>query len=87
MIQEHYAERIPWLEPSLATFEEAGSRPEIAMVRSELAICYLGLGDDERALEVFQKAEKVNCECGGSSQAARVLYGYRLLPASTGLST
>lgn len=73
MIQEHYAEGIPWLEQSLAIFEEAGSRLEIAMVWSELAVCYLGLGDDERALELFQKAEKVNSECGAAHNYQIVL--------------
>jgi tetratricopeptide (TPR) repeat protein len=73
MIREHYTEGIPWLEQSLAIFEEAGSRLEVAMVWSELAVCYLGLGDDERALELFQKAEKVNHECGAAHNYQIVL--------------
>lgn len=66
MIQEHYTEGIPWLDESLAIFEKADSRLDIAMVWSELAVCYLGLGDDQRALELFEKAEKVNHECGAA---------------------
>jgi len=34
------------------------------MVWGELAVCYLGLGDDEKAMELFRKAERVDYECG-----------------------
>ena len=66
MIEEHYTEAIPWLDESLAIFEKADSPLDIAMVWSELAVCYLGLGNDQRALELFQKTEKVNRECGAA---------------------
>ena len=64
MIQEHYGEAMPWLEEALRIFEGAEAKLAIAMVWNELALCYLGLGDDERAMELLRKAECVNRECG-----------------------
>jgi tetratricopeptide (TPR) repeat protein len=64
MIQEHYRDAMPWLEESVRIFEGAGARLSIAMVWSELAVCYLGIGDDERALKLFRDAERINQESG-----------------------
>ncbi|HEY6769314.1 MAG TPA: tetratricopeptide repeat protein [Candidatus Sulfotelmatobacter sp.] len=64
MIQEHYQEAMPWLEKSLEIFENAQAPLLVAMVWGELGVCYLGLGDDERAMELFRKAEDVNYEAG-----------------------
>lgn len=64
MIQGHYHEAMPWLEESLGIFETAQSPLDVAMVWSELAVCYLGLGDDEKAMDLFRKAEKVDYEAG-----------------------
>jgi len=47
------------------------------MVWSELAVCYLGLGDDERAMELFRKAESVNHECS-------VVHNYQVVVANIG---
>lgn len=47
------------------------------MVWSELAVCYLGLGDDERALELFRQAERVNFESG-------VVHNYQVALANIG---
>jgi tetratricopeptide (TPR) repeat protein len=38
MIQQCYHEALPWLEESLAIFENAGARLSIALVWSELAV-------------------------------------------------
>ncbi len=77
MIQEHYEEAMPWLQESLGIFENAGARLSIAMVWSELAVCYLGLGDDEKAMELFRKAERVNYEAG-------VVHNYQVVLANIG---
>jgi tetratricopeptide (TPR) repeat protein len=77
MIQEDYQEAIPWLDQSLEIFERASARLAIAMVWSELAVCYLGLGDDEKAMDFFRKAELVNRECG-------VVHNYQVVLADIG---
>lgn len=77
MIQEHYEEAMPWLQESLGVFENAGARLSIAMVWSELAVCYLSLGDDEKAMELFRKAERVNYEAG-------VVHNYQVVLANIG---
>jgi tetratricopeptide (TPR) repeat protein len=64
MIQEHYQEAVAWLEDSLRIFETARARLAIAMVWSELAVCHLGLGEDEKAMELLRNAERVNYEAG-----------------------
>jgi len=50
MIQEHYRDAMPWLQESLEVFEGVNARLSVATVWSELAVCHLGLGDDEKAL-------------------------------------
>ncbi len=55
---------MPWLENSLKIFEAAGSRLDVAMVWSELAVCHLGMGDDEKAMELLRAAEKVTHDAG-----------------------
>jgi len=64
MIREAHKEAIPQLNESLRVFEDVGAKLPIAMVWSELAVCYLGLGDDVQALELLQKAERVDYEAG-----------------------
>jgi tetratricopeptide (TPR) repeat protein len=77
MIQEHHAEALPWLQRSLEIFENAGASVSIAMVWGEMAVCYLGLGDDEKAMELFRKAERVNYEAG-------VMHNYQVVLANIG---
>ncbi len=77
MIQEHYEEAMPWLEQSLGIFENAGAPLRIAMVWGELAVCYLGFGDDEKAMELFRKAERVNYEAG-------MIHNYQVVLANIG---
>ena len=77
MIQEQYEEAMPWLNESLEIFENASTRLSIAMVWSELAVCYLGLGDDERAMDLLRKAEQVNYEAG-------VIHNYQVVLANIG---
>lgn len=77
MIQEHYKEAMPWLEESLKIFENVEARLEIAMVWGELAVCYLGMEEDEKAMELFRKAESVNHECGA-------VHNYQVVLANIG---
>jgi tetratricopeptide (TPR) repeat protein len=77
MIQEHYEEAMPWLQESLGIFESAGARLSIAMAWGELAVCHLGMGDDEKAMELFRKAERVNYEAG-------VVHNYQVVLANIG---
>jgi tetratricopeptide (TPR) repeat protein len=77
MIREHYKEAIPSLENSLAVFEKAEAPLAVAMVWGELAVRYLGLGDDEKAMELFRRAEHVNCECGA-------VHNYQVVLANIG---
>ena len=77
MIQEHHKEAFPWLENSLAIFEEADARLAVATVWGELAVCYLGIGDDEKSMELLRKAEQVNEECGA-------VHNYQVVLANIG---
>lgn len=64
MIQGQHREAIPWLEDSLGLFECAGARLWVATVWGELAVCHLGLGNDEEALELFQGALRIEADAG-----------------------
>jgi len=77
MIQEHYEEAMPWLNESLEIFENAGARLSVAMVWSELAVCYLGMGQDEKAMELLRQAERINHEAG-------VVHNYQVVLANIG---
>ena len=77
MIQEHYEEAMPWLNESLEIFENESARLSIAMVWSELAVCYLGRGDDKLAMDLLRKAEQVNLEAG-------VIHNYQVVLANIG---
>jgi tetratricopeptide (TPR) repeat protein len=77
MIQGHHREALPWLEEALTIFEGEQARLAIAMVWGELAVCYLGLGDDQKALDLFRGAERINLECG-------VVHNYQVTLANIG---
>jgi tetratricopeptide (TPR) repeat protein len=77
MIQACYEEAMPWLHESLGIFENADARLSTAKVWGELAVCYLGLGNDEEAMELFRKAECVNYEAG-------VVHNYQVTLANIG---
>jgi tetratricopeptide (TPR) repeat protein len=64
MIQRHYEEAIPWLQKSLEIFEGVGARLSVSVAWSELAVCYLGLGNDGLALDLLRKAEIVEHAAG-----------------------
>jgi tetratricopeptide (TPR) repeat protein len=64
MIQHFYEGAIPWLEQSLAVFEDEGVELSMALVWSELAVCELGLGNDQKALDLLLSAEAVQQKAG-----------------------
>jgi len=64
MIQGSHQEAIPWLSEALAIFEAANARLSVAMVWGELAVCQLGLGNDQAAVELNLKAADVEREAG-----------------------
>jgi tetratricopeptide (TPR) repeat protein len=77
MIQTQYREAIPWLEDSLGIFQGAGAKLEIALLWSELAVCSLGLGRDEEAMQLLRTAEKVTREAG-------FIHNYQVVLANIG---
>lgn len=64
MIQDHHREAIPWFEKAYKINEEQGVWYQTARLSSELAVCYLGLGDPDKSLEFFQRAERVMLQIG-----------------------
>jgi tetratricopeptide (TPR) repeat protein len=77
MIQECYKDAMQWLDQSLAVFAEANAPLAIAMVWGEQSICHLGLGDDETAIYLLRKAERVEYESGSA-------HNYQITIASIG---
>ncbi len=64
MIQTHYEEAIPWLQQSLTIFEGVAAELSMALVWSELAVCHLGLGNDQLSLDLLRKAEDAQHKAG-----------------------
>jgi tetratricopeptide (TPR) repeat protein len=64
MIQAHHEEAIPWLQKALTTFEEVGAKLLMATVWGELAVCQLGLGNDELSLDLMTRAAAIEREAG-----------------------
>ena len=64
MIQGHHEAALPWLEESLALFERAGAHLSVATVWGEMAVCYLGFGDDRKSLELLENALEANRGAG-----------------------
>jgi tetratricopeptide (TPR) repeat protein len=77
MIQGYYDEALPWLEESLGIFERVGAQLSIATVWGELGVCYLGLGEDGKALELFERAADVE-------RKLRYIHNYQVSLASIG---
>jgi tetratricopeptide (TPR) repeat protein len=77
MIQEQYEDAVHWLVRPLEIFENENARLAMALVWSELGVCYLGLGEDDKALGLFRKSEVVDVECG-------LLHGYQIDLANIG---
>jgi len=73
MIRNRFSEAMPWLEESLSIFQAAGARVPVAIVCSELAVCYLGLGDDEKSLELLENASAVQKNAGSVQNCLVVL--------------
>lgn len=64
MIKGCYGSAMPWLEESLKIFEVVGARLSLATVWAEVAVCRLGLGEDQDALELLLKAAAIEHSAG-----------------------
>lgn len=64
MIQGYYRDALPWLERSLRLIESADAPLLMATVWSEMAVCYLGLGDDMKSLELLAMALEEHLKAG-----------------------
>lgn len=64
MIQTHYEEALPWLQQALTVIQEVGAQLLIATVWSEIAVCQLGLGNDEASLDLLTRAAAVDEKAG-----------------------
>jgi tetratricopeptide (TPR) repeat protein len=53
-----------WLKTSLALLEANDALLSVSTVWSELGVCYLGIGDDQKAMELFRKSEHVDYSVG-----------------------
>jgi tetratricopeptide (TPR) repeat protein len=59
MAQRRYEEAIPWIETAADIIRSAGSEFQLAMNRGELGVCYLGIHEPDRALEVFHAVNAI----------------------------
>lgn len=64
MIQGCYGEAMAWLQESLTIFNGVEAKLARATVWGELAVCHLGLGDDQTALELNLRAAAVEYKAG-----------------------
>lgn len=64
MYKAEQIEAIPWLNQSLAIYDSVAAEISRAVVWEELAVCYLGLGNDKASLELLRKAEAVQHKAG-----------------------
>src|SRR4051794_30248756 len=53
-----------WLQEALGVFNSVGAKLSIALVWSELSVCYLELGNDELALDLLLKAKDMQGAAG-----------------------
>ena len=77
MIQNHFEAAIPWLEDSLALYKSAGAQLSIALAWSELAVCHLRMGNDQKSLDLLEEALKINREAG-------TIHNYQVVLANIG---
>jgi len=73
MIQTHYEQALPWLQEALKIFQGAGAQLAIAVVWEEMAVCQLGLGNDQSSLELLRRAEAVQLKAGSIANYQVVL--------------
>lgn len=77
MAQEHYIEALTRYDESLSLFASAGFRLWMATVWCDMAVCHLGLGDDRKALALFEDALRINSEAG-------IVHSYLVVIANIG---
>jgi len=59
-----YDEAVPWYEQSLAVSDQNGFRFISAIGRHNLGICYFRIGDYDKALDLFSRADREYAEVG-----------------------
>ena len=64
MVHRDFAEAIPWFDESLAIAEKVNARYSVAGLWGELAVCYMGLGNSAKSLDLLKEAERVTLELG-----------------------
>lgn len=64
MARREFREALPWLEQAVSMAEGVGSKYLGAAFSGEAGICYLGLGEPDRALQIYIAAEKILAELG-----------------------
>ena len=64
MMQGRYSSAMPWFDESLSVFEGVGARLSMATVWGEVAVCRLGLGEDQDALDLLLKAAEIEHRAG-----------------------
>jgi len=64
MIQRCYKGAMSWFEESLKIFEGVGAKLSMATVWGEMAVCQLGMGEDQDALELLLKAAAAEHSAG-----------------------
>jgi tetratricopeptide (TPR) repeat protein len=64
MARREFREALPWLEEAVSTAEAAGSKYLTAVFSGEAGICYLGLGDPDRALRIYVVADGIFADLG-----------------------
>ena len=58
MAQKRYQDALPWLEQAHDTANSVNARYRASLIAGEMAICYLGLGDSEKALQIHMAEAK-----------------------------
>jgi tetratricopeptide (TPR) repeat protein len=64
MARREFQEALPWLEGAVTTAKAVGAKLLVAGFSGEAAICYMGLGDPDRALKIHMEADKVLAALG-----------------------
>ena len=64
---EHYDESIGWNQQALELSQTTGARGSTAVILGNMAWSYVGMGDYESALALFEKAEEASAKSGSLS--------------------
>jgi tetratricopeptide (TPR) repeat protein len=73
MMSGHPDEAVPWFERALTIFEDRGWQLHMSAIYSELGVCYFGLENLAKSLELLLKAEQIDRETGSRTGLQIVL--------------